>query len=292
MDGKSMSFEDKSYEKHAAQASDTSVTLPAAIVTPHTVDAWRHRRMTNLLAPLIENSKETTWLTLGDARYGCDAYLLSQMGANATASNISDTLLEISSSLGHIAKYSEQNAERITYETNSFDYTLCKHSYHHFPRPPIAFYEMLRVAKQGVVLIEPLERSRRPLDFFREIVKRILRKGQNSQYESEGNYVYRTNVREVEKAMLALNFPTISYRYFSDFYVSRFNNGDATTNSIEILMTRFGIFVQEFLAKIGLMNPGLVCLVAFKVTPSDLTRRSLIRAGYHVKDLPRNPYAD
>lgn len=40
-------------------------------------------------------------------------------------------------------------------QDDAFDYVLCKDSYHHMPRPMIALYQMLRVARRAVVLIEP-----------------------------------------------------------------------------------------------------------------------------------------
>lgn len=287
-----MRFEEKSYRRHEQHASDATVELPSVIKAPHTVDAWRHRRMTDFLDPFFSTGVASTWLTLGDARYGSDAYMLLAKGAKATASNISDSRLEISASLGHIGAYSQQNAEHIEYEDETFDYVLCKEAYHHFPRPPIAFYEMLRVARRGAILIEPYEGRTRILDWFKEVVKRTIRKEHNSQYEREGNYVYRTNVHEVTRAMTALDLPTIAYRCFNDFYVGRFSGSGLGAWSLGLLTTRLGIFIQGALSRLGLMNPGLICLVAFKEEPSGQLRDELKRSRFRILDLPRNPYVD
>ena len=55
----------------------------------------------------------------------------------------------------NIKNYKIENAENLSFEDKTIDFILCKESYHHFPRPMVALYEMLRVARNGVLLIEP-----------------------------------------------------------------------------------------------------------------------------------------
>ena len=38
---------------------------------------------------------------------------------------------------------------------NSVDFVQCKESFHHFPRPMVSFYEMMRVARYGVLCASP-----------------------------------------------------------------------------------------------------------------------------------------
>ena len=64
-------------------------------------------------------------------------------------------LLEIGNKIGFINNYSEENAEDLSFNDESFDYVLIKEAFHHFPRPWIALYEAFRVCKKGIVLIEP-----------------------------------------------------------------------------------------------------------------------------------------
>ena len=47
------------------------------------------------------------------------------------------------------------NAECLPYPTASFDVVLCKEALHHLARPVLGLYEMLRVARRGVVFVEP-----------------------------------------------------------------------------------------------------------------------------------------
>jgi len=88
-------------------------------------------------------------LTVGDA-YGHDAnYLIDNGVQNVIASDISDEFLAVSKEVGIVEQYSAENAENLSFENNSIDYILCKETYHHFPRPYAALYEMIRVAKKG-----------------------------------------------------------------------------------------------------------------------------------------------
>lgn len=120
-----------------------------------TVDYWRHKRMRDSLLPLISFYPNSSWLTIGDGRYGTDANYLLSKGVDAHASDIQEELLKIGNEKGFIKKFSKQNAEALNFSDNEFDFVYCKESYHHFPRPAIAVYEMLRVAKKVIVLQEP-----------------------------------------------------------------------------------------------------------------------------------------
>ena len=128
-----------------------------------TLDRWRHDRIYDLLKPIIEYNSSISWLTVGDGRYGTDANALFRLGATKVmCTDISDKLLKIGNKKGFIKDYSAQNAESLTFDNDQFDFTLCKESYHHFPRPHIALHEMLRVSKLGVILIEPMDTMFKP----------------------------------------------------------------------------------------------------------------------------------
>ncbi|MEZ5593447.1 MAG: class I SAM-dependent methyltransferase [Gammaproteobacteria bacterium] len=120
-----------------------------------TVDAWRHLRMYQTIDPILEVDPQSKWLTVGDGRYGKDAKYIIEKGSDALATDISEYLLMEAKNIGYINKYKLENAELLSFQDSMFDYVLCKESYHHFPRPMVALYEMLRVTKKGVFLIEP-----------------------------------------------------------------------------------------------------------------------------------------
>ena len=92
--------ETRSYEKHAAVEAEqaTRSRLPACFADPESVDAWRHRRMHEMLVPLIEANPDSKWLTVGDGSYGSDAYFLQQQGVDVLA--LTDHTLAASSWAG------------------------------------------------------------------------------------------------------------------------------------------------------------------------------------------------
>ena len=143
-----MSFIDKSYDKHRAHNCEN---MPVFMTSDTLSINDVHVKELKLLLPLIKQFPQAAWLTVGDGRFGCDAYLLNKLGASSvTASDINTHSLEIAKEKGFINGFSRQNVEKMTFSDNEFDFTLCKHSYHHFPRPAIAFYEMLRASRKGV----------------------------------------------------------------------------------------------------------------------------------------------
>ena len=153
-------FNTKSYELHKKHFEETSGAQLENWKRNDTVDYWRHERSYSLMNPLLAAYPEASWLTVGDGRYGTDAhYILGKGMKQVMASDISDTLLIEAKRDGFITDYRTENAEKMTFPDGHFDFVLCKEAYHHFPRPAIALYEMLRVAKKGVILIEPLDKN-------------------------------------------------------------------------------------------------------------------------------------
>ena len=171
-----------------------------------TVDYWRHERIRDSILPLIDYFPKSSWLTIGDGRYGTDANYLLGKGLNVCATDIQDRLLKISNKRGFIGGYSKQNAESLSFRDNQFDFVYCKESYHHFPRPAIAVYEMLRVSRIGIVLQEPKDNLLYDSVLqiiFNKLVKikyRIMGlKKKDNNFEESGNYVYKLSRRELEK---------------------------------------------------------------------------------------------
>ena len=98
-------------------------------------------------------------MTVGDGRFGKDAHVVQSKDPSARvhATDISDMLLREAAATGYIKSFSRENAESLSFGDGEFDFVLCKESYHHFPRPMIALYEMIRVAGTGVILMEPTD---------------------------------------------------------------------------------------------------------------------------------------
>lgn len=145
-------FHKASYLRH--QQAEHEAKFVAAWKREDVVDYWRHERMYNTLLPVCQSYPGTHWLTIGDGRYGTDAHYLMKQGLSVLASDINVSSLHEAKKNGFINDYSLENAENLSFNDNHFDFVLCKESYHHFPRPMVALYEMIRVSKKGVILIE------------------------------------------------------------------------------------------------------------------------------------------
>lgn len=238
------------------------------------------------LDPLIE--LKTNWLTIGDST-GIDAAYIKRKGGMATATDLSTKTLEQIFLQGHIDAYESQNVENISYSDNSFDYVCCKEAYHHFPRPPIGFYEMLRVSQKAVVIIEPVDinLSFPPVMFIRNILDRfstkLLRKIWKNQYSYEvvGNFVYKVSFREFEKMAVALDLPCIAYAGFNTVMSARWES-----HAKQNLKRSF----INFLCKWSLIPYHHISIIVFKEKPSESTKEKMRGLGYKVYDLPKNPY--
>lgn len=280
---------EQSYLRQAE--SEHQMELPSRYTCPDSVDNWRHTRMLDLTRPIWQSFPGSRWITVGDGRYGSDAAYLHAHGVNVIATSLTDDRLKYAHQQGYIPAFQAENAERISLQDNAVDFLLCKEAYHHFPRPPVALYEMLRVARTAVVLIEPLDNPKL-LDGMKRLLKRAIRGDREQQFEPSGNYLYRLNIRELGKLITAMGGKTLAYKGINDFYHGALGNHAANGINAGFMLTRFGIAVQNILGRLGLLGFGLGCIVVFKGPAEDSMLESLRQAGYKIVDLPRNPYVD
>ncbi|MBV6438649.1 MAG: class I SAM-dependent methyltransferase [Haliscomenobacteraceae bacterium CHB4] len=253
--------------------------------------------------PLLATYPGAAWLTVGDGRYGSDAHYLASKGAEATASDISDALLREGAEMGYISRFSKENAEALSFGDNAFDFVLCKESYHHFPRPMKALYEMLRVARKGVVLLEPVDHyifTNFFQAFFRSILSAINALGilkllfgkeiKRHTYEDVGNYVYKISEREMEKVALGLNFPYVAFKGLNIYHKNGAENVPVAGFSLKKLQVDVMTGVLDTLSFLKITSPQLLAVVILKEEPTEDCLSELRKAGYRVKQLPRNPY--
>jgi SAM-dependent methyltransferase len=279
---------EKSYQRQAE--ADLEMELPTLFTHPDSIDNWRHSRMLGLARTIWELFPGSRWMTIGDGRFASDAAFLHSQGIDVIATNLTDAPLRYAQEHGHIHNYQVENAEAISMPDNACDFVLCKEAYHHFPRPPIALYEMLRVSRVAVVLIEPLDNPK-VLDGVKRLLKTIIRGDQEQQFEDSGNFLYRLSLRELEKLMTAAGGEVLAFKPMNDFWHPRFGGYAAGEFNLGALVTRLGIAAQNILARARLLGFGLGCVVVFKGNTSPDVRRALKSAGFKIIDLPRNPYA-
>ena len=285
----------KRYRQEIEHQGVFNGSIPSIMGAPETIDSWRHERMFDTVRSLIVARPDAAWLTIGDG--GADAWMLRALGAKTvTASCISDVVLRRLAAMGYLAgiQISSINAESIDLPDRSVDFVFCKEAFHHFPRPPLAFYEFLRVSRIGFVMVEPLEpAASRPLDILRSTAKRVLRRRRAmfEQFEPVGNYIYRLSEREVFRMLTAIQVSWFALKPFSDFYIEWLSER-SRNEFLPRLLFRLGLGMQNQMARFGLMNHGLCTM--FVPACSDVTdiKNTLALGGFLISLTPRNPYLE
>ncbi len=201
-----------------------------------TVDYWRQDRMFKMVAPLAEFYREAAWVTIGDGRYGLDSYMLKKLyGIHVLPTDIAGNMLERGKELGLFDDYRVENAESLDFAKNSFDVVFCKEALHHMPRPLIAVYEMIRVSRKAVIILEPNDSLAwgSPLKFAGKLLRQLWialspsTRWNNTSYlsvppavfEPSGNYVYWMSKREMAKVVNGLNMAGLAWLGINDHYI-------------------------------------------------------------------------
>ncbi len=125
-------------------------------------------------------------------------YLKKHYAPSFTVTDISENFVRKTQSL-HAVPGRVADTELLPFGDNSFDYAFVAASLHHLPRPIFGLYELLRVARFGVMVIEPNDSA---------LTRFATRLGLATEIEHSGNYVYRFSARDVERVARAL-----FYRY-------------------------------------------------------------------------------
>ncbi len=262
------------------------------------INYWLHKRMFALADPLCADPSKT-WLTVGDG-YGIDANYFFDKGLDVTASDISGTFLPLARQKNLLEKYAVENVEKLSFGNDSFDYVFCKESYHHFPRPYLGVYEMLRVARHGIVLIEPqdpiskiplLLALRNILDRFETSALRRIWKNQYS-FEEVGNYVFKLSVREMEKLSNGIGIPAMAVKGINNnFYSSEVHNQKADNSSAVFRKIKRKQRLLDLLCSLSIIPEQVLCVIIFKKVPDIKVRESMEQNGYKFYHFPKNPYA-
>ncbi|WP_266368062.1 class I SAM-dependent methyltransferase [Tellurirhabdus rosea] len=281
----------QSYKAHEEHIHRVSAELQASgadfsLFQESSLGYFIHRQFWQLTDALARPG--SSWLTVGDL-YGADAAWFQRRGCEAMASDLTDSILGNIQKAGLINRFSVENVEKLSFGDNSFDYVFCKEAYHHFPRPAIGFYEMLRVCREAVVIQEPVDPViHMPLLLFlRNILDRIdtglMRRLWKNQYSFEpvGNYVHKISVREFEKMACSLGLPMLAYRGFNPGNVGAKATIEAQKKKIAF---------RDFLTATTVVPPEALSVIVFKRKPTGPTLADLEKQGYKLLDFPKNPY--
>lgn len=260
------------------------------------VDYWLQQLFFSCLDPLLAK-KYMNWLTVGDA-YGFDAQYILRSGNHALATDLNTDFLTIALKEGIINTCAAENAEKLTQHDNSFDYVLCKESYHHFPRPYAAMYEMIRVTKLGVVVIEPQDPiTKMPLllllsNIFSRNVFFLNKLWKNRfSFEPVGNFVYKVSEREFEKLAAGLGLPMVAFKKINPNYW--FKGAESISTNLyskRFFLIKMKKFLFDTLVKLRFLPAQVLTTVIFKQLPDEQTIGLLKKNGYRLVYIPQNPY--
>jgi ubiquinone/menaquinone biosynthesis C-methylase UbiE len=257
-------------------------------------DAWLQER-TYEIADHLGGVQAEKWLTIGDGRFGLDSVRLMARGVHyALATDIDESLLKVAKARGDLSDYRVENAEQLSFQENSFDYVFCKEVLNQCPRPALALYEMLRVAKKGVILIEPNDRISSPARMARAFCKRLLGAPRvhmdTKAYAAEGNYIFSISRRGIEKIALAANIPQLAFKGLNDAYEPGLEF--EIRNSARGRRMKRKVALRDMLCRLRLDNPVFLMAGIFHVPIMAARRASMEKAGWSFVDLPRNPYIE
>lgn len=195
---------------------------------PDNGDYWGNSLvLESLIAPLNALERQSV-LTLGDGKGGKEAVFFRSCGHRATASDICTEVLAEAHKRGLIEAYVSANAENLAFEDGAFDLAATKETLHHLPRPYLAVHEMLRVARQGVILIEPHYQPPNPdqvgiLGCLRRAIRHL--RGHRpppfmppAEYEESGNFVFRFTPYELTQIARAMGLPAVAFAYAHHYF--------------------------------------------------------------------------
>jgi ubiquinone/menaquinone biosynthesis C-methylase UbiE len=300
-------FQEESYNKHGnwynthfpTEESKKAFFQKFKDADQNTVNNWLQKIQFSCVDPLI-SKPGLSWFTVGDA-YGMDAYYILSNGnqQSAHASDLNSDFLDVANKEGFIQQFSAENAEKLSFADNTFDYVLCKETYHHFPRPFMAVYEMLRVSKRGVLIIEPQDPiSKMPIllgitNILASINDKLVQKVWKNRfsYEPVGNFVYKVSEREFEKLAAGLNLPLVAFkRINSHFYFKGAETMKATSGNLQFMKLKFKKKIFDILVSLGVCSSQVLSSIIYKEMPDAQELENLKKAGYHLVQIPVNPY--
>jgi len=200
-------IEKKQKEHHEIFFHDVLNRGPDAydgFINPESIWYWMHIRCLEHIKDFFKGIKTSSFLTVGDGYCGREAGYIKRFGHWVHASDWEPCLLEMAKSKGLVDDCSKQDVNELEFDDEAFDYVLTKETLHHLTTPYRGLCEMLRVAKKGIILIEP--------------------NGDNGQkyncetFEPTGNFLFMFSSNELMKIGAAYGYKFFAFTYSMVFY--------------------------------------------------------------------------
>jgi len=215
-------------------------------------------------------------LNLMDGKGGCEGHFFNSLGHKSCSADISIEALKAAKDIGFIDEYSKQDAEELSFENESFDYVVVKESLHHLPRPYMAIYEMLRVCKEGIYIVEPQDNSYSIGD---------------EPYESCGNFKFAFSIKELIKSFIALGYTNICYRnLFEIEFIINENGGYVGGEEFKKTEPHIRNLIKQFHDRHSTNIGQFVCVFCFKNKPPQEHINKLKSAGWTFPLIKGNPH--
>lgn len=176
-------------------------------------DTERHYAMLAASDGLLDHLQPESILSVGDNLARDAAYFKRRFPqARCIATDLYADGIRQAVADGWVDDVLSADSENLPFASDSIDCVIAKESFHHWPRPMLGLYEMLRVARKGVLVIEPndvMHCNPSPWPQPHTYV---------DDYEPVGNYKYQISLREILKAAWALYLPAVAAVGFNDPY--------------------------------------------------------------------------
>lgn len=200
---------------------------------------------------------------------GRELGLFGKYGVKVTATDLIVDQLQPLVTDGTVAAAEEQNAERLSYPDESFDYGFVNAGLHHLMHPHAGLCELMRTSREAAIFIESQDSV---LHKFGKMM------GRNADFEPAGNYVYRWSMREIEKIGLSSHAHSIAVKtYFLPILVPMRN----VTGKKKQRMQDFIAVSNKILAPLG----NLLIAYVFKRAPTAEQVRYLSENGFKYRVL-------
>ena len=138
---------------------------------------------------------------------------LARAGARVTGTDVSTRALararDRAQRYGFRAEFQAATAEDLPFRDRSFDVVAVHDGLHHLEEPAQAIREMARVARRGVLILEPARAA---------LTRLAVHAGLAEDVEEAGNHVQRLVAKEVAASLREAGFPQVTWRRTLMYY--------------------------------------------------------------------------